>query len=539
MTAAVADHPVQEGAWKYPYTPHPKQRTMHECRAQEILFGGAAGPGKTDALIAAGIMWCLAVPGAKVFLFRRTYRQIEMEILPRMLARIPEGAAKYTNQGHVFTFSNGSTFRLGYLAVQKDLLNYQGVEATLILWDELTQFTRAQYTYLRSRLRVSGAVAKAMAKLGWAPSMISSSNPAGPGHGWVKRMFVDPSPGPDQVFIGGIEEGEPAEGLRSMCYIPALASDNPYLDVKAYNRQLAGLDSVLRRAYMFGDWDVLQGVRFPDFRRAIHVIEPDHFRRVLQLPPGETMPLVQYPRVVGVDYGLSAPFAAVWLALLPDNLVVAYRELYATNLTAEQQARLILEAEEPGERTQQRPIPVALDPSTWARSHDQTAKSLDPNTPAQGSIAWWYRRVLGGAVTKADNDRIAGWHLIDHHMRVRADGLPRLLIMSNCKNLVRTLPEMQRSVQNPEDVGSSPKQDDHAVDSLRYGLLKLLGGGVSRVPPESPAVGERDIERERRDTEFDVNLVNAERYAQQSAQRQRLAATRGISSRPASGLTDS
>lgn len=442
------------------------------------VWPGTPPLGKTDALIAAGVNFCLLIPGVKTYLFRRTYKMLEAEVLPRMLSRIPDEVAHYRSQDHSFTFTNGSVFRLGYLATAADLMNYQGVEMQLCLFDELTQFTRAQYVYLRSRLRMAGPVAKAMIARGLIPRMISTSNPAGPGHAWVKIMYIDSSPGRDIVFMGGVEDGDSDAGLRSLCYLPALARDNPALDQESYQRQLAGLDPILRRAYAEGDWDVAEGVRFPQFFRSIHVLEPG------QLPIPASA-----PRAVGVDWGISAPFAAIWGALLPDGLVVIYRELVAPNLTAEQQARLILESEEPGERDVYRPIPVALDPSCWSRAAHQVIKPLDPNQPAVGSVAWFYRQTLGGAVHKATNDRLSGWQLFDHLLAVREDGLPRLLIYSTCRHLIAALPAQQRAVGNPNDIG--PHSDD-AVDGARYLIQDLIGGRPLRVPPVVGDWQERD-----------------------------------------------
>jgi len=380
----------------------------------------------------------------------------------------------------------------------------------LALWDELTQFTRAQYTYIRSRLRVAGPAAVRMAELGWVPRMISSSNPTGPGHDWVKRMFVDPSPGPDIVFEGGIAEGEDPAGLRTMAYIPALATDNPHLDQPAYARELAGLDPILRRALQFGDWDVLLGVRFSQFRRNLHVIEPDMV----------DVPLLGYPRGCGVDWGIAAPFCALWGVLLPGPTLYVYRELYGPNLTAQQQARLIRESEEPEERSQYRPLPIVLDPSCWIRSPSEpVVKNPNPNAPARGSIAWWYTQEFGGAVSKANNDRIGGWQLIDQGLLMQDNGLPGILISTMCPNLIRTLPAMLRSKTNPNDVATVPKQDDHAVDALRYLAQLMIGGGITRLPPESPAVGEEQEEREAVDRRYDA-LLGADH-------RRRLEAARG------------
>ncbi len=115
-----------------------------------------------------------------------------------MLAQIPDRVASYNSSRHVFTFLNGATFRLGYLQRDADVTRYQGPEYALIMFDELTHFTRHQYTYMRSRLRMAGDVAAAMRAQHWTPRIPSSTNPGGIGHHWVKDMFVHPSPGPDR-----------------------------------------------------------------------------------------------------------------------------------------------------------------------------------------------------------------------------------------------------------------------------------------------------------------------------------------------------
>ena len=143
--------------------------------------------------------------------------------------------------------------------------------------------------------------------------------------------------------------------------------------------------------------------------------------------PDEGPQLDRLPGDVAVvinDRRLS--FCALWGAVFPDNLVVIYRELYQADLTPEQQAKLVTASERPSERLPGRPIPVALDPSCWQRPATTVTKPIEPDAPAEGSIAWWYRRELGGAVRKAHNDRVGGWALVDQHLRPRGDGLPRL-----------------------------------------------------------------------------------------------------------------
>lgn len=470
------------GDVRFNFVPNPRQREFFQCPAQEILYGGAAGGGKTDALIAAGVTMCLLVPGAKVILFRQTYPELEQEIIPRMQAKIPAEMARWRGKDYSFRFPNGSIFRLGHLATDTDVTRYQGPEYQLVLWDELTHFTRYQYTYLRSRLRASGAVLEAMNKAGLKPRMLAGTNPGGRGHDWVKTWFVDPSPGSGVPFLGGTPEDRPQARKRWMAFVPAKVTDNPAVDQAEYVAGLESMDEDLTRALLDGDWDLMGGVRFSQFRRGVHVIDP----ALLPLPE------VGYTRAVGADYGTADAFAAVWGALLPDNLVVIYREAYETGITSSEQANLIRALESDAERAPGRPIPVALDPSAWNRNPEQPLKSPDPRVPARGSIAWFYWQVFGEQLVRAQNDRVSGAGLIDHHLKVRGDGLPRILIYSSCTRLIKTLPALMRSKTNPNDVGTSPKQDDHLYDALRYCLMQLVGRGTGQATPLDAATAERE-----------------------------------------------
>ena len=172
---------------------------------------------------------------------------------------------------------------------------------------------------------------------------------------------------------------------RRVALDPALCTLDNILIGTIYGMNFEVMPPLLARALRDGDWDILEGVRFNQFRRAVHVIEPE------QLP----IPITGVPLGVGVDYGLAAPFCALWGAVFPDNLVVIYRELYQADLTPEQQAKLVKASERPGERIPGRPLPVALDPSCWQRPATTITKPIEPDTPAEGSIAWWYRRELG------------------------------------------------------------------------------------------------------------------------------------------------
>ncbi|MBM9467253.1 terminase large subunit domain-containing protein [Nakamurella leprariae] len=459
--------------WQYgdpgrPYVPEPPQHAAHQAYdAKELLYGGAAGGGKTEFLIAAAVFLALRIPGSASIIFRRTFPDLKRTIIPRMLAKIPKTVATYHHTDHTWTFKNGSTIELAYLRKETDVLNYQGAEYQLIIFDELTQFTEFQFDYMATRARAAGAVLALMQAAGVSSRIIGTTNPGGPGHHWVKARFVDPAPW-GATFTVPPTKDQPKPRTRR--FIPAKLADNPHMDPSYEDTLDAIPDPDLRRALRDGDWDVLQGVRFKQWRRALHVVDAGMI----------DLPLVDYPRIVAVDWGIDAPWCALWMGLLPDGLVYVYRELYQAGLTSEEQCRAILAAEAEGERAEGRPLPLIMDPAMWARQHTSgSEKPLDPDTPPPGSVAATYRRFFGPSMRKANNSRIDGWAAIDELLRVRRDGLPRLLVSELCPNLIRTLPALPRSTKRPEDVDTDA--EDHAPDALRYGVMELAGGGKRRV----------------------------------------------------------
>ena len=457
--------------WTLPYTPSEVQLRAHALQVDELLAGGAAGGGKSALLLGYGITHCLAIPGAKAILFRRSFPELEAEIEPRLLEWVPEEVGRYNSSKHVMTFTNGSQLRLGYLEKAKDIYRYQGVQATCLLFDELTQFEWEHYTYLKSRLRASGRALETMTRLGIKPRVIATTNPGGNSHHEVKSYFVDVAP-PNTVYT------DPETGL-TRAYVPFKFTDNAYIDTEEYGRQLAGLPEHMRRALMDGDWEVLEGVRFPQFRERIHVIKPEDF----PIPP------VGVVRVVGVDYGVNDPFAAVWVAKVGDQLIV-YRDHVESDLAASQQAAKVLELESEEERLHSE-VTVALDPNGWARNPHFAGKKLSPGADEAplGSIAYSFREALGDRVVKGWNPRIQGWAILDELMIEQDTGitdehgepvqLPRILIYDTCRDLIKALQAAPRSKRDPQDVDTNFKWD-HPLDSLRYACAEILGLSYNR-----------------------------------------------------------
>ncbi|ANU79606.1 terminase [Arthrobacter phage Conboy] len=456
----------------YDYTPHEGPQTFaHGIKVDELLYGGAAGGGKSRFMRADMFQFCMQVPGGRAIIFRRTFADLARSVIDPLLEETPNGLGRYNRSEHMWRFNNGSVLELGHLRNEADLLKYQGAEYQRIGFEELTHFTEKQYTYMLSRLRSAGDVKARMEALGLRTGVVATANPGGPGHHFVKQRFVDPAPA-YKVFKMAASLEDPNPGTR--CYIPAKATDNPSID-GSYIDRLNALDPNLRKALRDGDWNVLDGVRFAQWRESLHVVEPD-------ISP---MDLVTYPRVVAVDYGFGAPFAALWIAKLPNGVNLVYRELYAKNLTATQQAQMILDSEMDGERGPTRPIATVMDPSMWRRNEGGGSASPlgDKDAPPVGSAAHDYQRVMKQRPIRAYNARVPGWARIDELLRVQDDsGYPLLQVYDTCRDLIRTLPALPRDKKNPEDVDTTT--EDHLPDALRYGAMFLNGRYYEPAKPQ-------------------------------------------------------
>ena len=158
------------------------QKQFIDAKADEVLFGGAAGGGKSYGQLVDALLYALRYPKSRQLILRRTFPELEHSIIYTSLQFFPADAATYRSSSHRWEFLNGSLIEFGYCAAEKDVLRYQGAEYDVVRFDELTHFTEEQYTYLLSRIRGVNRYPK---------QMKSSTNPGGIGHSWVKRRFID------------------------------------------------------------------------------------------------------------------------------------------------------------------------------------------------------------------------------------------------------------------------------------------------------------------------------------------------------------
>lgn len=216
-----------------PHTPHPTQAAFLLLDNREVLFGGAAGGGKSDALLMAALQY-VDVPGYAAILFRRTFADLNQPgaLIPRAMDWLSGTEAEWNGQQHQWTFPSGAVLKFGHLQHEQDKYAYQGAEFQFIGFDELTQFTETMYAYLMSRLRRLEGFPVPLRQRG-------SANPGGIGHEWVKQRFI----------VEGLKNGR--------VFVPSKLEDNPSLDREDYEKSLAELDPVTRAQLRNGDWNVL------------------------------------------------------------------------------------------------------------------------------------------------------------------------------------------------------------------------------------------------------------------------------------------
>ena len=259
-----------------PHYPTERQSVFLLCNhILEILFGGAAGGGKSDGLLIAALQY-VDVPDYHALLLRRTFQDLALPgaIMPRSKDWLMSTDAHWSGQDKTWTFPSGSTLSFGYLQHENDKYRYQSSEFQFIGFDELTQFSQTQYTYLFSRLRRS-------INSNIPLRMRSASNPGNIGHEWVKQRFIEPDPTKQRVFI------------------PSKLEDNPHLDRDEYEQSLSQLDMVTRQRLKDGDWSVSESGGI--FRR-------DWFPITDNIPPvGEFVSWVRYWDFAGTEASSSNP----------------------------------------------------------------------------------------------------------------------------------------------------------------------------------------------------------------------------------------
>jgi len=427
------------------------QEAFLASSAFELLYGGAAGGGKSEGLLGDAHRQ-VDNPNYHAILFRRKFTELDKPgaLISRSM-QLFSAEAEWNWNRHTWTWPSGATLTFAHLQREDDVHDYQSSAYDWVGFDELTSFTEFQYLYMFSRCRATGP--------GLYRSVRAATNPGNIGHGWVKARFIDKLAPYEwryykRVNDEDIETDESDPDALARQFIPAKVTDNPFwvtIDPD-YMRRLRALPEAQHRALEYGDWDVFEGQFFGEWSRNLHVCDP------FKIP-------TDWSRWLAVDYGFGAPWCVLWAAKAPDGRVYVYREVYESGIRAEDQPTRIVELSE-GERLATR----LGDPAMW-QSRRETM---------QESIATEYatRQV---ALVQANNDRNEGWQRVREYLAHDNGRLPLLQVFSTCHNLIRTLPQMIYDQQNVEDLDTDG--EDHAVDALRY---LLMGSRTIAAVPSQP-----------------------------------------------------
>ncbi len=443
------------------YQPTPKQRLFHQSVAREILYGGAAGGGKSRALVQDAFSRCMRWPGFQARLFRRTYPELEKTLIKEAKNIIPEGLAKYNNGRHEFLFQNGSAMVFCHCENEADRFKYQGDEIHGLYIDELTTFTLTIYDYLKTRSR-----ARKMLQI---PTVIRcGSNPGNVGHGWVKKYFVDSAP------YGEIhKESYYSETLKknvstTIQYIPALATDNPHIG-DDYIVELERKPEALRKALLYGNWDAFEGQVFLEFkndprhyrdRQWTHVIDP------IQIPS-------YWPRYRTFDHGFSEPFCVHWYAVDPGGTAYCYREWYGSDGTPD--VGLLMYPQDIAKGIREREQEEIKGNIKIVGLCDPSCFNCSTGPSVAEQMRW-----EGVVFAPADRERIPGKMMVHTRLAFSDEGYPGVYFFNTCKDIIRTLPNLPYSTKNnKEDVDT--EAEDHAYDCLRYFCMgRAKSGGEPR-----------------------------------------------------------
>ena len=450
------------------------QEQFHGATEYDVLYGGAAGGGKTKGLVMEGLKNSVRYPGITIGAFRRSYPELEESLLSELRPLLGDLAhhygARYDETKHDLRFPSGSLIRFRHMGNLRDATRRQGGEYQQLLFDERTLTPPDAIDFLQSRLRSSRPDIPVL-------GIRSGTNPGGIGHGRVKRDYIDATDHGKHVVVD--DRG------RTRRFIQAKVEDNPHLNAE-YASDLDALPEAMRKAFRDGNWDSFTGQVFTSWNRALHVV------KAFPIP-------LSWRRFSGIDYGWRDPWAVVWGALDSDRRLWVYREISQSEVTERDQAARIQAIEHAAGED----LVHYADPSMWA-------KKGEAPSPATAYTA------AGVRIVEATNDRIIGWHRLhtylanapacELHRHQGHTVCPLLHVLETCPEVIRTVPALPYDPVRVEDVDTNA--DDHIPDALRYLVMALPNPAPQQGLPRQPDPRHRDPLSQIAPIEGDLRSIN-------------------------------
>ena len=430
-----------------------------------MLFGGAKGPGKTDCLIADAARG-IGDPNYKALLLRRTFPRLQ-EILDRCKMMYAQAGGDWRKVESRFTFPSGAKITLGHCQHEDDKRTYHGREFNYIGFDELTEFTETQYSFIIANVRRSRADAALFIR--------ATTNPGGLGHTWVKRYYYDackPKRQVEYLDTNGVrrmmyvpEVHIDPTSLTSRCFVPATVYDNANIMAfdPGYVRRLELLPEIEKMRLLHGVWDAFEGQVFAELSATVHGCHP------FPIPPDWT-------RIMAFDWGYARPWCALYMAVDFENTVYLYRMVYGAKeghvnvgrrQTNDQICEEILAVERASGHREKISLRVA-DPACWSptmRDNKIIGPSFTEDATRHGLF-----------FLKADNDRLRGKQQLHQRLQLETETdpatgevikeYPRMVVFNDMRDWWRVMLELREDAKNPEDVDTD--QEDHPYDVTRY-----------------------------------------------------------------------
>lgn len=515
---------------KLDYVAQPKQQMMHACPANAILYGGSAGPGKSYAIRHDLGNWCLKIPKLQVYLFRRTYPELEKNHVLPVMMDWGERYGRYNKVDKRYLFPNGSIIHFCHAQHEQDVMSYHGAEIHILAIDELSTFTEWQFVYLRNRVRCTLDIPEQYR--GRIPGILAGSNPGGPGHEFCKRLFVDfcrlqTEDAEDRMARGkhvyehphrrlgytiyyGLRRAKPNDGGMLHAYIPGLLEDNQVLmqSDPGYINRVKAMPEPYRSAYLDGDWDIFVGQMF-NFNRRDHVCRP--------------FPVPDHAKLsMTMDWGFGAPYSLGWWFCDGENRAFRCGEVYGwtkvpnkgVRHTDSEIAEVIIKKEKAmGFRSEDgglkvgecnigrilREVEYILSPDCFSKKPDYKGGGQGPST---AEIFAEYG-IVGRPGDATRDQKVRQFH---ERLRIRDGERPMLQVFDTCSQFIRTVPLLQQDEHDPEDVDTTG--EDHIYDEA---ALYLMSRPLSL---EVPVAKQSSYDRRLDDLKKGVDLGSYEAHAE-------------------------